>query len=104
MTNLIKAASVLFILTHTSHTLATEFSDPEIVVNNCYACHGQQATTGSTGTVPRLNNLPARYLIDALRGFKYDKREGTIMNRIAKGYSDGELSAIASYLASKNTK
>lgn len=103
MLNQIKIISVLCFLHYASPTWADVFSDPEIIVNNCYACHGEKASKGpgATGTVPSLKNLPVRYLVEALREFKYDKREGTIMNRIAKGYSDGELAAIASYLSKK---
>jgi len=31
--------------------------------------------------------------------FKADRRPATIMNRIAKGYSDEQIAAIADYLA-----
>ncbi|WP_089721313.1 c-type cytochrome [Candidatus Entotheonella palauensis] len=41
------------------------------------------------------------YMVQRLMAFKSGKREGTVMNRIAKGYSDAEIAAIAKYLASK---
>ncbi len=40
-------------------------------------------------------------MVQRLMAFKSGKREGTVMNRIAKGYSDAEIAAIAKYLASK---
>ena len=35
-----------------------------------------------------------------MRDFKSDKRPATIMNRIAKGYTDKEITAMSEYFAS----
>jgi sulfide dehydrogenase cytochrome subunit len=97
----VKTASLLFMGFYQPLAMAVEFSDPEIIVHNCYGCHGAKAQKSpvAKGAVPSLQALPASYIIESLTDFKYDKREGTIMNRIAKGYTEGELSAVASYLA-----
>jgi cytochrome c553 len=38
-------------------------------------------------------------LQQALLDFKYDKTNATLMPRIAKAYSDAEISAVAAYLS-----
>jgi cytochrome c553 len=36
--------------------------------------------------------------VDALRAFRNDTRQGTVMNRIAKGLEDADIEAIAAYV------
>lgn len=45
-----------------------------------------------------LNTLSAREIRDKLMAFKRDENDPTIMNRIAKGYSDEEIAVIADYI------
>jgi sulfide dehydrogenase cytochrome subunit len=69
---------------------------PAAIARNCYLCHGPEGKTA--GPMPRLNGQPAAAIGKALTDFKTDQRKGTIMNRIAKGYSDADLQAVAQYL------
>ena len=71
--------------------------DPAAVARNCFICHGQAAKT--EGPIPRLNGRPQAALEQALLEFKNDQRSATIMNRIAKGYSDETIAGLAAYLA-----
>lgn len=71
---------------------------PELMARNCYTCHGPQGV--SAGPMPPLKGLPADYIVQAMVEFKADKRPGTIMNRIAKGYSDENTRLLADYIAS----
>ena len=66
-----------------------------IIAAQCNGCHGFQGV--SKGIVPGLKGRPAVYLAESMKEFKSDKRKGTIMNRIAKGYSDAELENVAKY-------
>ncbi|HHJ21093.1 MAG TPA: sulfide dehydrogenase, partial [Gammaproteobacteria bacterium] len=43
--------------------------------------------------------LPAAHLEKSMLDFKSGKRTATIMGRIAKGYSDEEIKAVAKYFA-----
>jgi sulfide dehydrogenase cytochrome subunit len=63
----------------------------------CNACHGPQGR--SEGAIPSIHGLPAKQIESALRAFKSGKRPGTIMNRIAKGYTNNQIVAIAEYFA-----
>ena len=71
---------------------------PATIARNCYLCHGPEGKTA--GPMPRLHGQPAAAIAKALTEFKTDQRKGTIMNRIAKGYSDADLQAVAQYIGS----
>lgn len=65
--------------------------------NTCAGCHGTHGV--SAGAAPSLKGLPADYIKQAMHDFKSDKRPATIMNRIAKGYSDADIDAMAAYFS-----
>jgi cytochrome c553 len=51
--------------------------------------------------VPRLRGKPAADTTAAMIAFKAGQRTGTIMDRIAKGFSDAEIQAIAAWYAAQ---
>jgi sulfide dehydrogenase cytochrome subunit len=63
------------------------------LMNACAACHGPNGH--SQGAIPSIDTLSRENMIDALRTFRSGERQGTIMNRIAKGLSDDDIDAIA---------
>lgn len=63
----------------------------------CAGCHGTDGV--SKGAAPSLAGLPAKHLYASMAAFKSGKRPGSIMPRIAKGYSDAELHNVAKYFA-----
>lgn len=64
---------------------------------NCYTCHGPGGI--SPGSIPSIDGKAADYLLGKLRGFRDGTELNTVMGRIAKGYSDEQLQAIAAFLA-----
>ena len=74
-------------------------ASPSMLADACAACHGTDGRSPST--IPSIQGKSADYMMQRLKAFKAGEREGTVMNRIAKGYSDAELLAIAKFLASK---
>ena len=69
-----------------------------ILANPCAGCHGMDGV--STGTIPSINQLSADAIVAALKAYKSGERPGTVMNRIAKGYTDEEIQRIADYFHS----
>lgn len=65
---------------------------------SCAACHGTMGK--SPGAIPPLAGRAEGYLSATLIDFKSGRQEGTVMNRIARGYSEAELKAIAKFLSS----
>jgi sulfide dehydrogenase cytochrome subunit len=66
---------------------------------NCAACHGTMGKAADGSAVPALAGADAARLVEAMNEFKSGKRQATVMHQIAKGYSDGEIAAIAEYFA-----
>ena len=65
--------------------------------SSCSGCHAPNFAPGSA--VPAINGRPAAETAKAMRDFKSSVRPATVMGRIAKGFSDGEIDAIAQWLA-----
>ncbi len=72
-----------------SQTVLADVS-PQLIVMNCQSCHA-----GPIEGVAVLNTLSAENIKQALLGFKNDQRQSTVMGRIAKGFSDAELTKVA---------
>lgn len=76
------------------------FSDPqlEVMAGGCANCHGTDGRLASS--VPTIAGRPADVLTSRLLDFKHeDVEEVTIMDRIAKGFTDAELQALARHFA-----
>lgn len=71
--------------------------DGQSLTLSCFACHGPAGK--SKGGIPAIAGKPATYIQNVMTEFKTDKRPATVMNRLAKGYSEAEIAAIAKYLA-----
>ncbi|MEW6415736.1 MAG: c-type cytochrome [Pseudomonadota bacterium] len=66
--------------------------------NTCAACHG---TFGKSHDeyMPSLAGIDRQQLIRAMTDYREDRRMSVVMNRIAKGYTDAEIAAIADYFS-----
>ncbi len=66
--------------------------------NACAGCHGTNG--GSAGpTMPSLAGQSKEAIEVAMKKFKNGERPGTIMGRLAKGYSDAEVTAMAEFFS-----
>ncbi|MFN7594343.1 MAG: c-type cytochrome [bacterium] len=68
-----------------------------ILAEACFGCHGPKGQ-GATGGAAIAGRDKAE-LATALFAFRSSERPGTIMGRIARGYSDPEIAAIADHIA-----
>lgn len=87
------------VISAASGTLAlpAQAQSGQAMAQTCYVCHGPGAK--GAGPIVGLVGLPKDHVVRQMADFKADKRPGTIMNRIAKGYTDEQLALIAEYLA-----
>ncbi|HJQ56911.1 MAG TPA: c-type cytochrome [Vineibacter sp.] len=69
----------------------------QAMVETCYVCHGPDGK--SAGPIAPLVGLPKDHIVRQMADFKADRRPGTIMNRIAKSYSDEQIAAMAEFIA-----
>lgn len=89
----------------TSQVLATPSA--KAMADTCAGCHGTNGQSAGPAS-PNLAGMSASYFIDSMTAFKAlpkdeshaeDARPATIMNRIAKGYSDEQIEAMAEHFA-----
>ena len=69
---------------------------PSALADACAPCHGTDGL--SPGAIPALAGKSEAYIVQRMLEFKAGSRESTVMNRIAKGYDDDEIAAIARHL------
>ena len=69
----------------------------QAMVQTCYVCHGPEGR--SAEGVPALMRGQKELVVRQMIEFKTDRRPATIMNRVAKSYSEEQIAAIADYLA-----
>ena len=73
-------------------------ADPApLAAEGCLGCHGPRGQ--GIGAGARLAGRDAAELDAILREYRTDARQGTIMNRIARGYTEAELAAAAAFFA-----
>lgn len=69
-----------------------------LMAGSCANCHGTDGRL--VGSVPTIAGRPAAVLEARLLAFKRDEvGDTTIMDRIAKGFTDAELAALASHFS-----
>jgi cytochrome subunit of sulfide dehydrogenase len=69
--------------------------------SSCSGCHASSAAVRTP--VAGLVGRPAAEIVAALQAFRAGQRPATVMDRIAKGFSESEIAAIAAwYAAQKN--
>lgn len=69
----------------------------------CAGCHG---TDGSSvgPSMPSIASMDPAVFIEAMNAYKVDQRHSTIMNRIAKAYSDKQIEAMAWFFAQQGMR
>ena len=72
------------------------FAAPPPGAASCLGCH---AVDGADSPVAPLSTLTAQQIETAMSAFRAGTRSSTVMDRIAKGFSDEEVRAIAQWYA-----
>jgi cytochrome c553 len=74
-------------------------AEPPAGAAACTGCH--PASTRVTSPVPRLAGLDQAAIVRAMQDFRAGARAATVMDRIAKGFTDAEIQAIAAWYAAQ---
>ena len=74
-------------------------AEPPAGAVSCSGCHPSSARVSSP--VLRLNGLDRAAIVRAMQDFRSGQRTGTVMDRIAKGFTDEEIQAIAAWFATQ---
>jgi sulfide dehydrogenase cytochrome subunit len=72
-------------------------AEPPAGAAACSGCHPSSARVASP--VPRLTGRDRAEIVKAMQDFRSGTRAGTVMDRIAKGFTDAEIQAIAAWYA-----
>lgn len=71
---------------------------PAVLAGGCSGCHGA-AGQGANG-VPAIQRTKTRAeFAAAMQEFRENRRENTIMGRVARGYTPDEIAALAAHFA-----
>lgn len=72
----------------------------EMLAQSCLACHGPMGASAA-GPMPTIGGQTMGYITHAMKTFRDGTRPSTVMGRLAKGYTDAEIEALAKYLSEK---
>jgi cytochrome subunit of sulfide dehydrogenase len=79
--------------------VAASAADAPPGASSCSGCHAP-ASSGVI-IVPPISGRPAAETASLMREFKSGARPATVMGRIAKGFDDAEIDAIAQWLGAQ---
>jgi cytochrome subunit of sulfide dehydrogenase len=72
-------------------------SDAPPGASSCSGCHAPNAAVGTP--VPPLDGRNAAEIVAQMEAFRSGKTQSTVMDRLAKGFSEAEIQAIAAWYA-----
>jgi sulfide dehydrogenase cytochrome subunit len=90
--SLVVPATVLAQGEHTARDLAAA----------CANCHGTNGA--SVQGMPYLAGQSKGYIVERMLEFRAGRRPATIMHQIAKGYTDEQIEALATYFSAQKAK
>jgi sulfide dehydrogenase cytochrome subunit len=91
------AAAVLLGLAVSVAPARAEMASGQILTYTCFSCHGTDGE--SVGEMPTIAGKSEKFIREKLQAFKSGELQGTVMTRIAMGFSDPEITALAKYFA-----
>jgi sulfide dehydrogenase cytochrome subunit len=72
----------------------------EMLAYTCAGCHGTDGSSVGPSS-PYIAGMNEEYFIESMEDYKEDKRNPTIMNRIAKAYSDEQIAGMAKFFVNQ---
>jgi sulfide dehydrogenase cytochrome subunit len=75
----------------------------EALSYTCMGCHGADGVSTGPG-IPTIAGIPESNFVDVMNAYKSGEAYSTIMGRIATGYSDEEIEAMAKYFSKQKFK
>jgi cytochrome c553 len=79
--------------------VAASAAEPPPGASSCSGCHASSAAVNTP--VPRIRGRKPDEIVAAIAAFRSGERPSTVMGRIAKGFSEDEVRAIAVWLAAQ---
>ena len=69
------------------------------IAATCANCHGTDGR--SRGAIPSLAGQDAAVIVQRMKEFRDGRRAATVMQQLAKGYTDVQIEAAAAYFAAQ---
>jgi cytochrome subunit of sulfide dehydrogenase len=66
---------------------------------SCTGCHAERPDANAP--IPRLAGQDVNAMVAAMQAYRAGQRPATVMDRVAKGFSDDEIRAIAAWFAAQ---
>ena len=67
----------------------------------CAICHGTDGHAVRDSGFAPLAGLERRYLVEQMRAFRDGKRPSTVMQQLARGYSEAQIEQLAVWFAAQ---
>ncbi len=83
-----------------AETAQAEMASAAMLSNTCDACHGPNGNSYGPAS-PSIAGMNAYYLTETMTRYASGSRPSTIMGRIARGYTEDEIKAIAEHFAAQ---
>lgn len=80
---------------------ATPATQVRSLAATCAACHGTEGQAVQGQAMLALAGLTREHIAAQLHAFRDGSRPATVMQQIAKGYSDEQIDALAAYFAGR---
>jgi cytochrome subunit of sulfide dehydrogenase len=96
----LEAALMAALLTLGAAAAEDEIASSELLAYQCAGCHGFNGHSVGPAT-PSIAGFSPEYFVKAMTDYKEGNRYATIMDRIAWGYSDAEIEAMAAFFAAQ---
>jgi sulfide dehydrogenase cytochrome subunit len=77
---------------------AGDMASASMLANTCAGCHGTNGNSVGPAS-PSIAQMEKVAFVETMKAFQSGDMYGTIMGRIAKGYTDEEIEAMAGYFA-----
>lgn len=71
-----------------------------MLANTCAGCHGTDGSSNGPAT-PSIAGINSEYFIESMQAYKNGTRKATVMDRLAKAYTDDEIKAMADFFAAQ---
>lgn len=78
---------------------AAQEAPAPLAAQACAGCHGQAGA--GAGATPAIAGLPQDQFIASMKAFQTNERQGTIMNRVARGFTEAEIKVLAHYFSTR---
>ncbi|SCA57452.1 Cytochrome subunit of sulfide dehydrogenase [Candidatus Terasakiella magnetica] len=72
----------------------------ETLAAPCAGCHGTNGSSHGPAT-PTIAGITQEYFMSSMKDYVSGERKSTVMDRIAKGYSEEEMKVMADYFAAQ---